>query len=132
MALPLAPNAATVASEALVAQPTLAALVADRVYTGWPEYQLWPMVTLDVVDQLELDAVRHSARVQVNCWGQGLTPADEIEAALIARTVVSVCRDMRGTWPSGHIVNSAPLNFIAAPDNGWWRYTVDVLLELYP
>jgi hypothetical protein len=132
MPLPLAPDAAVVLSQALAGQADLVALVSDRVYTGWPEYQLYPMILVSVVDQLELDAECHSARVQVDCWGQGLTPADETESALIARTVVSVSRDLRGAWPAGHITNSAPLTFVAAPSDGWWRYSVDVFLELYP
>ena len=132
MAITLAPDAALVAAEALANQGDLTALIGDRIYTGWPEYQLFPLITLDVIDELELDELQHSARVQVNCWGQGLSPDDEREAALIARTVFKVARSMRGTWPSGRVANSAPVNLVAAPSDGWWRYTVDVLLELYP
>lgn len=132
MAIALAPDAAVVACEALAAQPEIVALLADRVYTGWPEYQLYPLITIDVVDEIELDALQHSVRVQVNCWGQGLTPDDEREAALIGRTVFAVARNLRGAWSSGSIANSAPMNLVSAPSDGWWRYTVDVLMELYP
>lgn len=132
MVLPLSPDAAVLTCEALLSQATLTALVGDRIYTAWPEFQLWPMCTVDVIDALEDDAACTLARVQVNCWGQGLSPDDERESNLIARTVQRVSRDLRGAWPSGHIVNSAPLTIVPAPDNGWWRYVIDLELEVYP
>lgn len=132
MALPLSPDVAVLTVEALLAQATLTALVGDRIYTGWPEFQQWPLCTVDLVDAAEDDASCTVARVQVNCWGQGLSPDDERESNLIARTIQSVSRDLRGAWPHGHIVNSAPLNVVPAPDNGWWRYTIDLELEVYP
>lgn len=132
MVLPLSPDVVSLVVEALLGQTTLTALVSDRIYAEWPDDQTWPMCTVDMVDQIEEDASYSSARIQVSCWGQGLSPDDEREAALIARTVQRVSRDIRGVWSNGCISNSAPLTITPAPDNGWWRYVIDLALEVYP
>lgn len=131
MPVPLAPEPGALLVEALLAQPTLAALVGDRIYTDMPEYQTWPMCVVHVVDYAEDQSYYWSARLQIDCWGQGLTPADELETSVIARTIQSVSRDVRGAWSTGHICNSYTATIVESPDNGWARHVIDLLIEFY-
>ncbi len=132
MVLPVLPNPALLTVEALLAQPGVTALVDDRVYTAFPDYQLWPMIIVEVVDVIELvSAHGASTRIQVNCWGQGQSSDDEAEANLMARTIQANARDLRGTYSSGVISNAAPAGISPEPDNGWWRYVIDLIVEYH-
>lgn len=132
MPLTLLPDPAPLVVEAMLARPGITSVVADRVYTAFPDYQLWPMIIIELVDTLETDARASSARVQCNCWGQGQSLDDEAEASMIARAVQANARDLKGAYSRGAISVAAPLGITSLPDNGWQRYVVDLVVQYHP
>jgi hypothetical protein len=135
MPTPVLPNARVLAREALVAQTSLSVLLpSDQVATSTPPTPTYPLIVLAIVDDSELAPDRAFVRVQVNIWGKSGGIKDTKEVFDIAAVVRSIARDLRGTWSSGKISNSAPGQILDAPDpvTGRARAIVDLLLETNP
>jgi hypothetical protein len=117
-----------------VAQSALTALVGQRVYHKLPAAPLWPLVVVSKVDDAELQWHTSTLRMQCDVWGDGNSAAAEANVDLIARTLVSVMRDLRGAWTSGRISNVGHANTIPSPDpdTGRARQIVDLFIELNP
>lgn len=129
----LLPDLVAVTIQALSAQPSLTALVSTRVYDRLPATPTWPLLVVNTVDEGETPFAG-IARVQVDVWGAGPTSTDEEATRTIARTLVSVSRDLRGNYAAGHISNSGHLNTVPLPDptTGRARFAVDLDIEAYP
>lgn len=134
MAVPLLPDVTQLAIDALLAQSPVTALVGTRIYPRIPDTPTWPLLRVSVVDEIERQWHTGLARVQVDCWGAGNTLTDEQQARTIARTLVSVHRDLRGAYASGRISNTGLGAVVPAPDpdNGRPRFVVDLLLHVHP
>lgn len=134
MPTPVLPNAKVAARTALLAQPTLTALVANRIYYAIPSDPppTYPLLVLSVVDDDELRPETLTARVQVDVWGTGKNVAEVLECEAVAAVVRSVARDLRGTWGAASISNSVAGQIIPNPDatSGRARNVVDLLLEI--
>lgn len=131
MPLPLLPDLIALSREAILAQSAMTALVSTRVYGRIPGTPTWPLITLAVVDDGEArDPALGDARVQADCWGAGPSTTDEEVARLIARTLRSVARNLRGTYTTGVITGCAPGQVISAPDaqTGRARMICDLLI----
>jgi hypothetical protein len=66
---------------------------------------------------------------QVECWGNGVGPAEEIEASDIARAVDAAVDDLPGTYTAGRIVAAYRIGgIIHSPDpsTSRQRYIVQV------
>jgi hypothetical protein len=138
MSPPILPDVSALGVEALLARQAVTALVADRIYVRMPEYQQWPLllVTTVVDDEQDAEGSVGLARLQIGCWGQGILPRHEDEANLIARTVRSAARDLRGVYTAGTIEGASPVapGVVPAPDpqTGRARCLVDLLLIVTP
>lgn len=132
MPLPLQPDIVALTREALLAQSTLTAQVSTRIYDRLPgsAAQVYPLLVVTSVDSGESDEPTiGDARVQVDVWGRPLAEVNaRSQAWTVTATLISVIRDLRGTWTAGKIVNSALLNTIPQPDDtsGRTRYIVDL------
>lgn len=132
MPLPLLPDVVDVTITALLAQPAVTALVSTRIYGQLPATPTWPLLVVSTVDDDEGgDPYLGLARVQVDCWGAGPSAADVAQARLLARSVRSVARDLKGTYAGGTITGAAPALFLAQPDpqTGRARFVVDLNVE---
>lgn len=134
MPTPLLPDTLDLARTALLAQPSLTALVGTRILPRIPASPVWPLLVLTVVDSGELEWHTGEARVQVDVWGAGGQDADWQAVYTIARTLVSVARDLRGAYGPGRIANSAPASTVPQPDQttGRARLVVDLILHTAP
>jgi len=140
MPSPVLPDPVVAARTALIAQPTLTALVAQRVYyavpSPWPQAGSplvdLPVLVLSLVDDDELRPETLIARVQVDVYGAGGNKQEVIDCKAIAAVVRSVARDLRGTWGAAAISNSVAGQIIPNPDttSGRARFIVDLQLEL--
>jgi hypothetical protein len=133
--LPLLPDVVDLAITALAAQSTVTALVSTRLYSRLPDVPTWPLLVVTLVDHDESPEPAFGvARVQVDAWGAGNGPGYDQAAFTLARTVVSVARDLRGTYAGGTIVGCAPGLIVPAPDpdTGRARSIVDLLLTSHP
>lgn len=133
MPTPALPDSTVAARTALLGQPTLTALVAQRIYYAIPSVTpTYPMLVLSLVDDDEIRPETLSARVQVDVWGDGNTTQDVLDCKAIAAVVRSVARDLRRSWPEATITNAAAGQIIPSPDStsGRARFIVDLLLEL--
>lgn len=137
MPTPVLPDPVVVARTALLAQAPVAALVADRIYYAIPAPingvgPVYPLLVLSLVDDDELRPETLTARVQVDAWGVGSTPAHVLDCKVIAAVVRSVARDLRGAWSGATISNSVADQVVPAADvtTGRARFIVDLLLEL--
>lgn len=134
MPTPLLPDARAVTIEALKGQGSLTALVGQRIYYKLPAVPLWPLVVVSKVDDTELQWHTSTLRMQCDVWGDGNSAFAEAQVDLIARTLISVMRDMVGIWTSGRISNVGHANTIPSPDpdTGRARQIVDFFVELNP
>lgn len=132
MPTPLLPDPTVAAREALLAQSAVAALVSTRIHFAIPSAPIWPLVILTLIDDDELRPETLTARVQADVWGAGNTTQDTLDCKLIARTIRSVARDLRGTWGAAQISNAVAGQTIPSPDDttGRARQIVDLLLEI--
>lgn len=135
MPLPLLPDPVELARLALRAQPSVTALVADRIADRTPGGQVaYPRIRLNLIsDDEERDPSLGYARVQADCWGDGDDPDATAAALALARTVRAVARDLQGTYAAGVIASCDPGLIIPAPDptTGRARYVVDLLLTTH-
>lgn len=133
MPLPLDPDVVALTKEALLAQPSVTALVSTRIYDRLPGSPTYPLLVVTSVDGSESDEpVIGEDRVQIDVWGRPLAELNaRTDARTLAATVKSVVRDLRGTWTAGKIVNSAHLNTVPQPDDtsGRTRYIVDLQIN---
>jgi hypothetical protein len=133
MPLVLLPNVVALTKEAVLAQASVSALVDARGYDRIPVSPTWPLLVFTLVDETESpEPAIGEARIQVDVWGEQLSELGAAtEVGLIARTLVSVVRDLRGTWTAGRIVNSAHLGTIPQPDpvSGRARNIVDLQIS---
>lgn len=133
MPLPLQPDIVALTKEALLAQSSLTALVSTRIYDRLPGAPTYPLLVVTSVDGGESpEPAIGESRVQVDVWGRPLADLNaRTQAWTITATVLSVVRDLRGTWTAGKIVNSAHLNTIPQPDeaSGRTRYIVDLQIN---
>lgn len=130
--LPLLPDTVAVVRDAWLAQPSVTAIVGGRV-SARINGTVWPQLIVSTVDDGEAaDPTLGVARVQNDCWGAGATDADTAAARLLARTLRAAARDLKGTYPSGTVVDCAPLLFIAAPDptTGRARFILDLQVRV--
>jgi hypothetical protein len=132
MPTPVLPDPVVAARTALVAQTTLTALVAQRIYYAIPATPTYPLLVLTLVDEDELRPETATARVQVDVWGLGGSTQQVLDCKAIAAVVRSVARDLRGTWGGATISNSVAAQVISSADvpTGRARFVVDLLLEL--
>lgn len=135
MSTPLLPDTIAVAREALLAQTAItSSAVGTRVHGRVPTSPVYPLLALFTVDDAELQFHTGIARVQIDVWGAGSQENDEEIARTVARTIVSVVRDLRGVYSSGRISNSGYLSTVPAPDpdTGRVRFVVDIEIEINP
>lgn len=131
MPLPILPDVVDLAITALAGQTPVTALVSTRLYSRLPDAPTWPLLVVSLVDHAESpEPALGTARVQVDSWGAGNGPGYDQAAFLLARTVVSVARDLRGTYAGGTIVGCSPGLIVAAPDpdTGRARSIVDLII----
>jgi hypothetical protein len=132
------PNAKVAARTALLAQPTLTALVASRIYYAipgtWPKdgngVDL-PLIVLSIVDADELRPETLTARVQGDIWGAGNSTQNVLDCEAIAAVFRSVARDLVGTWGGATISMSVAGQAIPNPDSTSGRARTIVDLELH-
>lgn len=132
MPVPLLPDVIDLAITALAAQSPVTALVSTRIYSRRPDNPTWPLLVVSTVDDDEgRDPALGLSRVQVDCWGGGNGAGYDQQARLLARTVRSVARDLKGTYGGGVVTGCAPGLIIPAPDSdtGRARFIVDLILE---
>lgn len=134
MPLPLTPDPADLLIRALLAQPTIAALVGTRVYDRVAG-TVWPMLVVGTVSETpDVEPRVTSALMQVDCWGRGGGPSDVAEARLLARTVRAACPDLRGPRPpaAGSIAVAAFDLLLPQPDTttGRARFVVQISLTI--
>lgn len=117
---------------ALVAQPTLTALVAQRIYYAIPGTATYPLLVLSLVDEDEIRPETLSARVQVDVWGAGGSNQQVIDAKAVAAVLRSVARDLRGTWGPATISSAVAGQVVPNPDTttSRARFVVDLQVEL--
>lgn len=135
MPTPVLPDSTIAARTALLAQSTLTALVAARIYYAVPAPladgtpPTYPLLVVSLVDDDELRPETLAARVQVDVWGKGNSTQDVLDCKAIAAVVRSVARDLKGT---AGISNSVSGQIIPSPDPtaGRARFIVDLQLEL--
>jgi len=137
---PVLPDPVVVARTALIAQPTLTALVDQRVYyavpSPWPQAGApladLPVLVLSLVDDDELRPETLIARVQVDVWGSGGNKQQVIDCKAIAAVVRSVARDLKGTWGPASISMAVAGQIIPNPDttSGRARFICDLELHL--
>lgn len=96
----LLPSAAVLTVAWLKAQPDLAAIHGGRV--GTKLNAILPAIRVQRVGGISRDTYEDQPLVQVECWG-----ADEGTADLLARTVVAVLPQVRGTYATGRIYTYA-------------------------
>lgn len=135
MPTPLLPDPVVAARTALLAQPTLTALVADRIYWAIPSDPppTYPLLVVSSVNDDE-DGRPDGlvATVQVDVWGVGKSVVDVNDCRTVARTLRSVARDLKGTWGTASIYNAVAGQIIPNPDPaaGRARFVVDLELHL--
>jgi hypothetical protein len=130
MPLPVLPDVVDLAITALAAQSTVTA-ISPRIVSRTTSTSVYPLYEVFVVDTGEAgDPVLGESRVQVNCWGGGNGPSFDQQALLMARTVRSVSRDLKGTYTGGTIVRCWSELAIPGPDatTGRARFIVDLLI----
>jgi len=117
---------------ALVAQPSLTALVAQRIYYAVPGTATYPLLVLSLVDEDEIRPETLSARVQVDVWGAGGSQQQVIDAKAVAAVLRSVARDLRGTWGAATISSAVAGQVVPNPDTttSRARFVVDLQVEL--
>lgn len=117
---------------ALVAQPSLTALVAQRIYYAIPSGPTYPLLVLTLIDDDELRPETLTARVQCDVWGAGGSTQQVIDAKAIVAVVRSVARDLKGSWSGATISNAVAGLAIPSPDTetSRARFVVDLLVEL--
>lgn len=147
MPTPILPDPVVAARTALLAQSSLTALVAQRIYYAipgaWPQGGSplvdLPILVVSLVDDDELRPETLTARVQVDVWGGGKSTVDVIACKAIAAVVRSVARDLRGSWSwtlpapgSASISNAVAGQVIPNPDetSGRARFIVDLELHI--
>ena len=91
MPLPLYPDTVSVVREALLAQPSITALVGTRIYARIPTAPVWPLIVVGTVDDTEApDPILGESRIQLDVWGAGGTDSNTQQARLIARNLRDV------------------------------------------
>lgn len=134
MPTPVLPDPVVVARTALLAQTTLTALIAQRIYWAIPSEPppIYPLLVVSSVDDDEERPEALIARVQVDVWGEGKTVVDVNACKTVARTIRSVARDLVGTWGSATITLAVAGQIIPNPDttSGRARFIVDLELHV--
>lgn len=132
MPTPLLPDPTVAARTALLAQSPVTALVSTRIHFAIPSAPTWPLIVLTLIDDDELRPETLTARIQADVWGAGNTTQDTLDCKLIASTIRSVARDMRGTWGAAQVSNAVAGPIVPSPDDttGRARQIVDLLLEI--
>ena len=134
MPLPLLPDVLDLAITALAMQTAVTA-ISPRIVSRTTSTSVYPLYEVFVVDTGEAgDPVLGESRVQVNCWGGGNGPNYDQQALLMARTVRSVARDLKGIYAGGTITGCAPGLIVPAPDSdtGRARFIIDLIIESHP
>lgn len=132
MPTPLIADPVVAVRTALVAQTSLTALVAQRIYYAIPGTPTWPLLVVSLVDEDEIRPETVSARVQVDVWGAGGTPQQSIDTKAIAAVLRSVARDLRGSWGGATISSAVAGQVVPNPDTttSRARFVVDLQVEL--
>lgn len=132
MPTPVLADPVVAARTALVAQASLTALVAQRIYFAIPQSPVYPLLVLSLVDEDEIRPETLSARVQVDVWGVGGSNQQVIDTKAIASVIRSVARDLKGSWSGATISNAVAGQVIPNPDatTSRARFVVDLQLEL--
>ena len=117
---------------ALVAQPALTALVAQRIYYAIPGSPTYPLLVLTLVDEDEVRPEAVVARVQADVWGAGGSTQQVIDAKAIVAVLRSVARDLKGSWSGATISNAVAGQVVPSPDTttSRARFVVDLLVQL--
>jgi len=131
--MPILPDPVVVAREALLAQTAVTSSpVGTRVHFAIPETTTYPIWVLSLVDDDELRPETLDVRLQVDVWGDGNTPDDQVATKASAALLRSVARDLNGDWASGKIRGCVAGQIIPNPDttSGRARFIVDLLFQL--
>lgn len=131
MPTPLLPDALALTRQSLLSQSALTDLVGQRVYVTRPANPTWPLLQLSIVDDREREFYSGEVRVQVDVWGTGSSDASVAEVGLIVRTLVSVTRDLVGSYPAGRISNAAVESAVPQPDPDTGRFRIAVDLTVW-
>lgn len=134
MPTPEFPETLTLLRDALKAQPTLVDLVGQRIYITRPADPDWPLIQLTMVDEQELEWHTLFARVQCDIWGLDSSDVSIRNVRAVGRRLISVSRDLIGTYPSGTLNLVTPGIMVPSPDpdTGKARTYVDLRLEIQP
>lgn len=134
MPVPLLPDPVALVISALGAQAAVTTL-SPRIYSRIPGSAVFPLYVVSSVDEDEAgDPVLGLSREQVDCWGGGNGAEFDQQARLMARTVRSVARDLKGAYAAGTIVDCAPELIIPGPDSdtGRARFIIDLIVRAGP